>query len=230
MTTFVDAVMMGPARLGARNRRARYGKALLMFVPPVLDRDGICLSQTRTGAGNLIINGVMTRGDGRAYLDFGVDSFGRCVGLFSTGNLSAVQFSVFGYDFYKSPVVETLTGPNATTVSTKKAFFAVTRVAVTATLGTAVEVGTVDKLGLPMVLKSRNRLVRVGWDDVLADNAGTFVLADATTATALTGDPRGTFAPSTAADGVRELTLDFYYDDSTKLTRTGVAQFGTGVP
>jgi hypothetical protein len=229
MSHFADPVTMGPK--GARVRKSRYGVAVLLYVPPVLDRDGICAAQTRTGAGNLVLNGTFVRAlDGRAYLDAGVESFGRCVGIFSTGSLVAVSFSVFGFDYYKQPMTETLVGPNNTTVATKKAFFAVTRVSVTGTVGTAVEVGTVDKFGLPLVLKAKNRLTRVGWDDVAAENAATFALADVNTATATTGDPRGTVIPSSAADGTRELCVTYFYDDATKLTRLGVAQYGVGVP
>jgi hypothetical protein len=230
MTTFVDPVVSRGAP-GTRARKARYGTALLLLAPPALDRDGICAAQVRTGAGDLVIDGTFKRADGRAYLDFGVDSFGRCVSLFSTGNLSGVNFSIFGFDYYRQPMVEALAGPNVSTVSSKKAFYAVTRVSVTATLATAVEVGTIDRFGLPLVLKSRNRLVRIGWDDVVATDAATLVLGDATSpATATTGDPRGTVAPSTAANGVRELTVEFYYDNDTKLTRTGVQHYGVGVP
>jgi hypothetical protein len=230
MSHFADPVTMGPK--GARVRKSRYGTALLLFVPPILDRDGICAAQVRTGAGNLLLNGAFVRAlDSRAYLDAGVESFGRCVGLYSAGNLSGLTFSLFGFDYYKQPVAETLAGPNATTVASKKAFFVITRVAVSATIATNVEVGTVDKFGLPLVLKAKNRLTRVGWDDVAAENAATFALGDATSpATATTGDPRGTVIPGTAADGTRELCVQFFYDDLTKLTRTGVQHYGVGVP
>jgi hypothetical protein len=234
MTTFVDPVQSIPrGGAPARQRKARYGIATLLFVPPVLDRDGICAAQVRTGAGDLAINGAMRRAvDGVAYLDLGLESFGRCVGLFSTGNLSALSFSLFGFDYYRQPMLETLAGPNNSTVASKKAFFALTRVSVTGTIGTAVEVGTVDKFGLPMVLKTKNRLTRVGWDDVAAENGATFVAGDTTSpATATTGDPRGTVVPSSAADGVRELCVQFYYDDITRLTRLGVRHYpGPGVP
>jgi hypothetical protein len=229
MTTFVDPVQSLP-RGGSRQRKARYGIATLLYVPPALDRDGICAAQTRTGAGDLVINGALRAAvDGRAYLDANLESYGRCVGLFSTGNLSASSFSLFGFDYYRQPVTETLVGPNNSTVSGKKAFWAVLRVAVNGTLGTAVEVGTVDKFGLPMVLKTRNRITRCGWGDVIAEDGATYALGDAAVATATTGDPRGTVAPSSAADGVKELCLEFYYDDLNRLTRLGQRHYGVGV-
>ena len=42
------------------------------------------------------------------------------------------------------------------------------------------------------------------WNNTLAQDAGTFVAADATSpATSATGDPRGTYLPSSASDGTR---------------------------
>lgn len=103
-----------------------------------LDRDGICTAQVRTGAGDLTIDGALASG-GVATLDTQ-----RIVGIYSAGNLSALTFTVYGTDGNGSgaPISEALAGPNNNTVSTTLNFKTVTRVAVSGTIGTNVEVGT----------------------------------------------------------------------------------------
>jgi hypothetical protein len=227
-------------RIGRRKTRRRWpyagvgvysSLAILDFVPATLDRDGICLSQVRTGAGDLTIAGAFAT-SGVATLDASVNSYGRCVGLYSAGDLSLISTTIYGYDCYGSPLVETIpTGPSNTTVSGVKAFGRVTRVAVSATLGTAMEVGTVDKFGLPMCLGNLSQVVRIGWNATLAANAATFAVAVTTSpATAITGDVRGTvIGAGAAADGARRLTIVFVPDLTSDATQFGVTQFGTGV-
>jgi hypothetical protein len=234
MTHYSDGTRIGNRRT---SRRWPHGVgipsalAILDFVPATLDRDGICLSQTRTGAGDLTIAGAFATG-GVATLDAGVNSYGRCVGLYSAGDLSLISTTLYGYDAYGSPLVETIcTGPNNTTVSSVKAFSKIVRASVSATLGTAMEIGTVDKFGLPMVLGNLSQVVRVGWNATLAANAATFAVGVTTSpATAITGDVRGTVIGAGAvADGARRLTVVFVPDLTSDQTSFGVTQFGTGV-
>jgi len=51
-------------------------------------------------------------------------------------------------------------------------------------------------------------LIGVGWAGALARDAGTFAAADTTSpATATTNDVRGTYAPSSSANGSRRLVI-----------------------
>jgi hypothetical protein len=113
----------------------------------------------------------------------------------------------------------------------KKAFTTITSVSVSADV-TSATVGTGDVFGLPFRVMDGGYLVRVGWDSAIADNAGTFVAADATSpATATTGDPRGTFDPSSAANGSRRLVIAMALTgiqvgpDATDVGVYGVAPF-----
>ena len=73
---------------------------------------------------------------------------------------------------------------------------------------TAVTIGTTDIFGLPVRCIDAGYVVKVGWNNALAQDAGTFVAADMTNpATATTGDVRGTYKPSTASDGVKRLVM-----------------------
>jgi len=227
MTVFSDGT-----QLGGQDRR-RTGKALklrsemtyLDFVPTTLDRDGICAAQQTAGAGSLLLNGALVA-NGSATIGSRTDNFGRCVGVYSGGDLSARTFTVNGLDVYGAPMTENIAGPNNTTTAGVKAFWRVTSVTVNGAVGTNVEVGTIDKFGLPLFLGNLSQVVRVGWAATLADNAATVAVGVTTSpATATTGDVRGTVVPSSAADNTRRLTIVWIPDLTNTLTMYGVRQF-----
>lgn len=100
------------------------------------DANGIALAQQTAGAGNLVLAGALASG-GVATLDTQ-----RKVGIASAGDLSAITFTVYGTDGQNQVISESLVGPNNNTVSTILDFLTVTRVAVSAAVGTDVTVGT----------------------------------------------------------------------------------------
>lgn len=115
-----------------------------VFTFAAYDRDGICAAQQRTGAGALVINGVLLDkpttmvGVRRvSYLAAGVQ---RVVSLYSAGNLSAVTFTVAGY-LKGVAVTEDVTGPNNSTVATTQLYDIVTSISTSATISSDVEVG-----------------------------------------------------------------------------------------
>jgi hypothetical protein len=114
-------------------RPIRISRALL-----AADPDGIALAQQLVGAGNLTLNGAFVAG-GTAYL-----TAQRRVGLTSAGNLSAVNYTVYGTNEAGIVISETLAGPNANTVSTTLDFFTVTRIAASAANATDITAGTTD--------------------------------------------------------------------------------------
>ena len=225
MTTFSDGIKLGNRR---RTAKALYPKSSLVyvdFIPATLDRDGLCVSQTTGAAGNLTLTGALTSG-GVGILDSGVDSWGRCVGIYSGSDLSAITFTVTSYDIYGELVVENIAGPNNTTTAGLKAVSRVLSVYANAAVGSAVEGGTIDKFGLPFRLGDLSQVVRVGWTQTLADNAATVAVGVTTSpATATTGDVRGTVIPSSAANGTRRLTVVYVPDLTSSVTQYGVRQF-----
>lgn len=231
MTTLSDGVRVGFAtrRRSARQHYPRTEIVWMDFVPATLDRDGICAAQTLGAAGNLLLNGALVTGGVASTMDTG--SYGRCVGVFSAADLSAVTFTVRGHDFYGEPVSENIAGPNATTTAGLKVFRRVTSVGASAAVGSNVEVGTIDKFGVPMRLLDLTRVVRVGWAATLAANAATIAVGVTTDpATATTGDVRGTVIPAgSAADGARRLSFAMIPDLTNSLTQYGVRQFASGL-
>jgi hypothetical protein len=117
---------------------------------------------------------------------------------------------------------EAITLNGTTAVAGKKAFKTITRIAASAA-ATDFFVGTGDVFGLPIDANTRN-YVLTAWNGAFV-TTGTFVGADATTATTTTGDVRGTYAVPDAADGSKRLTLwVFVFDDDTQTGLYGVTQ------
>ncbi len=100
------------------------------------DADGICQSQTPSGAGNLTINGALAS-SGSVTLDKP-----RRVLVTTAADESGKTLTIYGTNWYGQSITETMTGPNATTSYTTNDFATVTRVAVSAAFTGAVTVGT----------------------------------------------------------------------------------------
>jgi hypothetical protein len=139
-----------------------------------------------------------------------LDRTGRCLVFNSSnaGNTTQVV-TVSGTDMYGQPMTETKTLNGVTAVNGVKSFRTVTGVTVSAAVTGTVSVGTRDAYGLPVRVTDAAYIISAKWDGTLADNAGTFVAAVATSpATAATGDVRGTFAQAgNAANGTRRLVV-----------------------
>lgn len=122
-------------------------------------------------------------------------------------SIVALSLVVSGFDEYGQPMTETLavtaTG-TAKTATGKKAFKYILSYAFTsagnATADTA-NLAWADIFGLPYRVLHVERVIPFG--NGIIDVAGTVTAADDTTATATTGDPRGTYAPASASDGTK---------------------------
>jgi hypothetical protein len=133
---------------------------------------------------------------------------GTITGLTFTLGAAPRTVTVSGYDYYGQPMSEAITSSSAvsTAVAGNKAFYQVSSVAINGAPGTAVTVGTTDKLGVPVRIFDRAYAVRMGWDNALANDTGTLTPADMTNpATVSTGDVRGTYTPSSASNGIKRL-------------------------
>lgn len=184
------------------------------IVPATLGTALLAALQTTAGAGSL----TLAAGAGITAV---VDSLGvtryqldvpRCLTLTSAANISAVTFTISGYDIYGQAMSQAIAGPNANTVTTTKAFYQITGIAVDAAVGTNTSVGTSDTFGIPIRVDDAGYLIKTAWNNTLAQDAGTFVAAVSTDpATTTTGDVRGTFKPSAnASNGSRRLCLHIH--------------------
>jgi len=163
-----------------------------------------------------------------------VTTAGTPTGLTYTLGVAPVTATISGYDYYGQAMTQAITTSSSisTAVNTTKAFYQISSVAVSAGTGTALTVGTTDILGLPVRVIDAGYVIHAGWNNALADNAGTFVAADTTSpATSTTGDVRGTFLPaSTATNGSRRLVMTIAVPaiavgpNSTRVGALGVTQ------
>ena len=172
------------------------------IVPATLSATAVCAAQAVAAAGNATINGASASG-GVATFDYA-----RNVSIVTSNAGNTTQtVTVTGTDYYGQAQTETLTASGTSTVSGKKAFVTITQVAVSAAITGTLSVGNGDTFGLPYKVTDAGYLFRTGWAGAVADNAGTFTAADTATPSATTGDVRGTFLPSTAANGSRRLVI-----------------------
>ena len=122
-----------------------------------------------------------------------------------TGGAGTVETDlyIFGWDQYGLPMVEVLNGPSgATTTVGKKAFLYIRAIyAQLATVGT-LSVGIGNVFGLPFLIPHTTYMFFVP--------SGTVEEGDQKPASDSTGDVRGTFTPTSAADGIIRLTINFY--------------------
>lgn len=100
------------------------------------DDNGICLTQTPAGAGNLTINGALATG-GVATMDVA-----RRVLITTAADETSKTFTITGTDWFGNTISEAVAGVDNTTTYTNADFKTVTQVAVSAATTGAIIVGT----------------------------------------------------------------------------------------
>ncbi len=180
-----------------------------IMAPVASDSDGICASQIPSGAGAMTMNGALvTTVDG---LPVAILDYARAVSVESDNIADTTQvITITGYDHYNQLMVENIT-LGAATINGKKAFKKVTGVSISAaTIGNVI-VGTTIIFGVPYRVNGRYAL-QVFFDTAFTTD-GTFVAAVTSTATATTGDVRGTYTPATSPDGSKKLVFYALIED-----------------
>lgn len=175
---------------------------LFDIVPAAAAANAVCASQSVGAAGALTVNGASASG-GVATFDYA-----RTVNIdTSSANNTTQVITVTGTDYWGQAQTEAITCNGTSTVNGDKAFKTISAVSSNAALTGTITVGNNDTFGLPYRVTDAGYLIRVGWAGALAEDAGTFVAADTAAATATTGDVRGTYTPSSAANGSRRLVI-----------------------
>ncbi len=214
MTQFSDDLWIGVATGPQLNSYAGPGAVfagvgplgrvyIFDIVPAAKSATAVCAAQAVAAAGNATINGASATG-GVATFDYA-----RTVNVDSTNAGDTTQtVTVTGTDYWGQAQTETIALNGTTLVAGQKSFKTITAAAVSALLTGDLTVGNEDVFGLPYRVTDAGYLLRTGWAGAVANDAGTFAAADTTSpATATTNDVRGTYAPSSAADGSRRLVL-----------------------
>lgn len=178
-------------------------------VPAAKATNNLVTSTTPAAAGSL----TLTAGSGvtAVTLNSGSTAYQldvpRAVSVTAAALATTRNFTVSGFDYYDQAMSEVIACSAGATVNGLKAFFQITGITVSGATSTAVTVGTSDVLGCPVRFNNKGYIARCGWNGVLAEDAATVVVADATTATTTTGDVRGTVVPSSACDGAKRLVV-----------------------
>jgi hypothetical protein len=177
-------------------------------VPQTLQTANIAASQTASGAGAVTLTAgtsakSVVRPDGTTVIQLNTPR-----ALQINTSTTARTITISGYDYFGQPMTEAITVATAGTAkSGKKAFYQIASATINGS-ATAVTIGTTDILGLPVRCIDAGYVVKVGWNNTLAQDAGTLVVADMTNpATSTTGDVRGTYTPSSASDGSKRLVM-----------------------
>lgn len=182
--------------------------------PDTADADGFCVSQDLTSAGVFSVSTTAAAAIAAAALA-GTADVPRNVVAAWTGT---AVLTVTGTDEYGNTVRES--SASGTSFAGKKAFKTVTGISVSANV-TGLTVGTGDVLGLPIALPKIGQVFRE-LQDGSAATAGTVVAAVRSTATATTGDVRGTYDPNAACDGSKAFELFVLVADPTD---KGITQY-----
>ena len=183
-------------------------------VPAAKAANNLVTSTTPTVAGSLTITAgagvtAVTLNNGSTAYQLDVP---RAVSVTTaSGTHASANLTVSGYDYYGQAMSEVIasSASASTTVNGLKAFFQITGITISGGTTGAITVGTTDILGSPVRFSDRGYLDSVGWNNTLAEDAATTVVADTTSpATTTTGDVRGTYVPSSASNGIRRLVLE----------------------
>ena len=116
---------------------------------PVIDKAAVCALQDLASAGSLLLNGTLTNVDTPNQISFIGNNFIRSISITSANNLSAVNFTIIGFQ-NEAFVTETIVGPNNTTLFGTKYYDIITSVIVSASVN-QVSIGTGDKGYLPLI-------------------------------------------------------------------------------
>jgi hypothetical protein len=187
----------------------------------------------------------------------------RAITVTGVAGTTLAQIRVWGYDIRGVPMMEQRDGPvGATTVTFQKAFKAISKIYFSAGTTANVSIGTSNVFGMPYRIVNSSQILKISFNNFdylfgttaapaaalytitggALTSSGAFTFADNTAASATTGDVRGTFAPTTAADGARQMLVSLNqngqdlsylskYNINTEIARTienfGVQQYWT---
>ena len=128
--------------------------------------------------------------------------------------ITASVLTISGFDIYGAAMTEAVSVPTtaSTTTSGKKAFKTIVSItpSVTNTSTKTISAGVSNVYGLPVRVTDAAYVADIGWAQSISNDSGTFVAAVQGTATSTTGDVRGTYAPSSNANGTYRLVMGIY--------------------
>jgi hypothetical protein len=228
MYTNFSSLRLGDAGNGDTSTNVAFNQALGASVSPVYVYDVV---PTQTNVSNIapaatVSNGAWTISsatgvttttiNGVSYVDLGCQRNITASGA-STG-VTAVDITFAGLDDYFKGVTCTFSGPSSTALTSSIKTVRYVRTVYTSGNTTSnVSIGTGDVFGLPYRVDAFGYTVLNWSSTVITANTG-FTAAVTTTATAYTGDTRGTYLVPSASDGTKRLTAFIYVKNPDTMT------------
>jgi hypothetical protein len=129
------------------------------------------------------------------------------------GGAGSSTITIVGYDIYGQKMSESILASfsQSASISGKKAFFQIESATCSTAAGTTtIAIGTSDVFGIPVRVNSAAYISSAKWGSSMTQDTGTFAGADTSLPTKTTGDVRGTYKPSSAADGVKRLVAGIF--------------------
>lgn len=167
--------------------------------PDTADANGYVETQNLTALGVFSVSATAAAAIAAAALAGEADVPRNVVAAWTT----TAVLTVTGTDEYGNVMVES--SASGTSMAGKKAFKTITDISASVDI-TGLTVGTGDVLGLPMFLPQAGQVIAEN-EDGAAATAGTIVAGVKGTATATTGDVRGTYDANSAANGAKSFQL-----------------------
>lgn len=175
------------------NAVALFPVQIYLGAPIAPDANGYVETQNLTALGVFSVDVTATAALAAAALLGAADFARNVVAAWTT----TAVLTITGTDSEGNTMVES--SASGTSMTGKKAFATITDISASVDI-TGLTVGTADVLGLPIFLEADAHIVGE-LEDGAAPTAGTIVGGATATATATTGDVRGTYDPNSACDG-----------------------------
>lgn len=132
--------ILGGARPGVETNDTRVAYRVVQG-NATADRDGIIKSTTPSGSGNISMDGGYTSSGLYTATE------GRLITIYSAGNVSSRTFTITGTNRDGAALVEAVTGPNATTVTSAGYFMTISSISISGAAAAAIEVGASSSYG-----------------------------------------------------------------------------------
>lgn len=144
---------------------------MAQFIFPDANTQDVCLIQDTTGNVNLVLNGNLASSGNVSFVDNG---YARQLSFSSANDLSAVVFTIYGVQNGVA-IIETINGPNATTVYSVNIYDTVTNI--TSSIAVAgVSIGTGHSGFFQLLMPTISGISNLNYNFTLGSTFGTNVI------------------------------------------------------
>jgi hypothetical protein len=144
---------------------------MAQFIFPDANTQDVCLIQDTTGNVNLVLNGNLASNGDVRFIDNG---YARQLSFISTNNLSSAVFTIYGVQNGVA-IIETINGPNATTVYSVNIYDVVTNITSSIAV-TGISIGTGHSGFFQLLMPTISGITNLNYNFTLGSTFGTNVI------------------------------------------------------